>query len=98
MSNHSVPLPRDHTSTPSKTDFSLPLRLLAAWSGHGDFAAYHRRFGHLDAQMRCRCGQPTAPTTYCPSTFFVLQKCQANSSPCQHHPLGKYAFLLLYLD
>ncbi len=31
-------------------------RLLAARSGHGDFAAYHDRFNHMDAERRCRCG------------------------------------------
>ena len=36
-------------------------RLLAARSGHGDFAAYHDRFDHDDAERQCRCGLPTAP-------------------------------------
>lgn len=35
-------------------------RLLAARSGHGDFAEYHERFKHDDAECRCRCGLPTA--------------------------------------
>jgi len=36
-------------------------RLLAAWSGHGDFAQYHERFGHEDAKFECLCGRPKTP-------------------------------------
>lgn len=39
-------------------------RLLAARSGHGDFAAYHDRFNHPDAERRCRCGAFKAPTHF----------------------------------
>ena len=39
-------------------------RLLAARSGHGDFASYHERFGHEDAVIRCRCGARTTPTHF----------------------------------
>lgn len=39
-------------------------RLLAERTGHGHFAAYHRRFKHAveadDGRMRCTCGAPTA--------------------------------------
>ena len=38
--------------------------LLAARSGHGDFAAYHRRFNHEDADLHCICGQETSPTHF----------------------------------
>lgn len=31
--------------------------LLAARTGHGDFAWYHRRFHHDDAVLQCRCGK-----------------------------------------
>lgn len=31
-------------------------RILAARSGHGDFADYHERFNHVDAHLYCRCG------------------------------------------
>ncbi|RAL62915.1 hypothetical protein DID88_004756 [Monilinia fructigena] len=31
-------------------------RLLAARTAHGDFAQYHRRFGHTDAELNCLCG------------------------------------------
>ena len=32
-------------------------RLIAARTGHGDFAAYHRRFNHADATLNCECGR-----------------------------------------
>lgn len=35
--------------------------LLAARSGHGDYAAYHDTRGHVDAERLCRCGQLTTP-------------------------------------
>jgi len=37
-------------------------RLLAARSGHGDFADYHKRFGHADASMKCSCGRQKSPS------------------------------------
>jgi ribonuclease HI len=36
-------------------------RLLAARSGHGDFAEYHERFDHADALLYCSCGVEKAP-------------------------------------
>lgn len=39
-------------------------RLLAARSGHGDFAAYHRRLKHIDANLECVCGQEITPTHF----------------------------------
>lgn len=36
-------------------------RILAARSGHGDFAAYHERFNHMDIHLTCRCGAGKAP-------------------------------------
>src|SRR5699024_2428593 len=46
-------------------DLALPRatlgRLLAARTGHGDFAQYHERFGHEDAKMECSCGGPKSP-------------------------------------
>ena len=38
--------------------------LLAARSGHGDFAKYHKRFGHTLATIHCRCGARTIPTHF----------------------------------
>ncbi|RAL59181.1 hypothetical protein DID88_006737 [Monilinia fructigena] len=37
-------------------------RLLAArTAAHGDFAQYHRRFGHTDAELNCLCGYAKTP-------------------------------------
>ena len=37
-------------------------RLLAERSGHGDFAAYHRRFNHDESSITpCRCGEEKSP-------------------------------------
>lgn len=36
-------------------------RILAARSGHGDFADYHERFNHENASNYCRCGRRKAP-------------------------------------
>ena len=38
--------------------------LIAARAGHGDFASYHRRFKHLDANMECVGGIETSPTHF----------------------------------
>lgn len=49
-------------------ELALPRRLLhkliAARTGHGDFAAYHRRFHHSDANLECTCGLETSPTHF----------------------------------
>lgn len=39
-------------------------RLLAARSGHGDFADYHECFKHEDALMTCACGCRKEPTHF----------------------------------
>lgn len=31
-------------------------RIIALRTGHGYFASYHDRFGHKDANLRCKCG------------------------------------------
>ncbi|KAM4067567.1 reverse transcriptase (RNA-dependent DNA polymerase) [Hirsutella rhossiliensis] len=36
--------------------------LLAARSGHGDFADYHERFNHEEARIECSCGRRKSPT------------------------------------
>jgi hypothetical protein len=36
-------------------------KLYASRSGHGDFAAYHKRFAHTDAQTSCQCGREKTP-------------------------------------
>lgn len=38
--------------------------LIAARTGHGDFAAYHRRFKHENATLLCVCGKETNPTHF----------------------------------
>ncbi|CCU79231.1 reverse transcriptase, putative [Blumeria hordei DH14] len=40
-------------------------RILAARSGHGDFANYHERFNHENAPKYCRCDRP--PSTMIPN-------------------------------
>ncbi|EED20549.1 conserved hypothetical protein [Talaromyces stipitatus ATCC 10500] len=35
--------------------------VIAARTGHGDFADYHERFNHDDAYLLCRCGARKAP-------------------------------------
>ncbi|KAF7139722.1 hypothetical protein CNMCM5793_007559 [Aspergillus hiratsukae] len=54
------------TSSPRHLDeLHLPRRLLglilAARTGHGDFADYHERFNHVDAYLFCRCGARKTP-------------------------------------
>ncbi|KAM4060142.1 RNase H domain-containing protein [Hirsutella rhossiliensis] len=52
------------TSCPPELTLSRNLlhHLLAAGTHHGDFADYHKRFGHEDAQLTCSCGRRKAPT------------------------------------
>lgn len=38
--------------------------LIAARTGHGDFAAYNRRFHHWDANLECICGQENSSTHF----------------------------------
>ncbi|KAI0993551.1 hypothetical protein K3495_g14633 [Podosphaera aphanis] len=38
--------------------------LIAARTGHGNFAAYHRRFNFSDAPMECTCGEETSPNHF----------------------------------
>ena len=49
-------------------ELGLPRRLLheliAARTGHGNFAAYHRQFHHEDATLECVCGLETTPTHF----------------------------------
>ncbi|KAI0994358.1 hypothetical protein K3495_g13824 [Podosphaera aphanis] len=39
-------------------------QLIAARTGHGDFAAYHIRFGHEEARLNCLCGSLKTPTHF----------------------------------
>ncbi|POS87841.1 hypothetical protein EPUL_001568 [Erysiphe pulchra] len=49
-------------------ELSLPWRLLhkllAARTGHGDFATYHRRLNNIDAILECVCGRETTLTHF----------------------------------
>jgi ribonuclease HI len=36
-------------------------KLYASRSGHGDFAEYHERFKHVDAERMCQCGHNKTP-------------------------------------
>ena len=38
--------------------------LIAARTGHGNFAAYYRRFQFSDAPTECTCGEETTPTLF----------------------------------
>ena len=53
---------------PRPPELRLPRPLLgklyAARSQHGDFAAYHEKFGHQDAQRDCSCGKPKTPVHF----------------------------------
>ncbi|KAI0996073.1 hypothetical protein K3495_g12108 [Podosphaera aphanis] len=42
----------------------LLLELIAARTGHGNFAAHHCRFNNLGATMECPCGEDTTPTHF----------------------------------
>jgi hypothetical protein len=55
-----VPLPLRY---PAELKLARPLlgRLLAARSGHGDFASYHERFNHEHAHLLCSCGKRKSP-------------------------------------
>lgn len=47
-------------------------RVIAARTGHGDFATYHTRFRHTEANLNCKCGSPKTPIHF----FFcrILQR------------------------
>ena len=62
-------------------DFSLFLltlqrpitgHILASRTLHGDFAAYHKRFRHADAEIKCSCGKHKTPLH-----FFFCRKGKA---------------------
>jgi hypothetical protein len=48
---------------PDELKIPRPLlaRILAARTGHGDFATYHELFHHEDAYLLCRCGARKSP-------------------------------------
>ncbi|KAI1000193.1 hypothetical protein K3495_g8005 [Podosphaera aphanis] len=46
-------------------------QIIAARTGHGDFAAYHTRFNHEEANNNCRCGSPNPRHTSSSAGYFV---------------------------
>jgi ribonuclease HI len=54
------------TKAPPELSLPRPLlaRLIAARSGHGDFADYHERFNHETANIFCSCGQRKSTTHF----------------------------------
>lgn len=89
----------DFTRTPSKALTALPRQLLhhylAIRTGHGDFAWYHRRFNHPDAELRCACGRWKDPehVIYCRRV-----DAQYNLWPNKPVPRPQGNQRLLYLD
>ncbi|KAF5250756.1 hypothetical protein FOXYS1_14851 [Fusarium oxysporum] len=65
-------------------ELSLPRaalhHLLAARSLHGDFAAYHEKFDHVNARLVCSCGRRKAPDNifYCRK---VPPRCRVRLTP-----------------
>ena len=57
--------------------------LLAARSGHGDFADYHRRFQHLEALLTCSCGREKSPDHF---FFCRLERSRARLQGGPRHP------------
>ncbi|EDN95206.1 hypothetical protein SS1G_11082 [Sclerotinia sclerotiorum 1980 UF-70] len=80
------------TSPRNPKELSLPRpflgRLIAIRSGHGDFASYHERFLHQDAQLLCRCGARKSPVH-----FFFCSIAKRNHP----WPKGKPADILPFL-
>jgi hypothetical protein len=65
---------------PAELKLPRPLlaRILAARTGHGDFAGYHERFNHEDAHLLCCCGVRKSPIHF----FFccVAKRCMPRPS------------------
>lgn len=65
---------RPHTKSSRDQEHKLPRwvlgRLIAARTGHGDFAAYHERFQHVDYLATCSCKRQKSPVHFffCPPT------------------------------
>ena len=51
-------------------------RLLAAQTGHGNFAQYHEHFGHDNAKLECSCESLKTP-----HHFYCWKGCKAFSHP-----------------
>ena len=60
-------------------------RLLAARSGHGDFAGYHERFSHTDSNNHCSCGERKTP-----QHVFFCGKLRGNRLLPRHAPRAAF--------
>src|SRR5699024_1479810 len=58
-------------------------RLLAARSGHGDFAEYHERFKHDEALLTCSCGRRKEPAHF----YFCREGRKAAAHPWGQQPV-----------
>ena len=58
------------TTSPEELTLSRPIlaKLLAIRTKHGDFAWYHRKYKHDDAELLCSCGKDKSPEhlVHCP--------------------------------
>jgi ribonuclease HI len=57
-------------------------KLYAARSGHGDFADYHERFNHEDAEIHCSCNRRKTPEHF----FFCKKSKNATRRAKWHQP------------
>jgi ribonuclease HI len=75
-------------------ELSLPRyalgKLYAARSGHGDFAEYHRRFKHDDAELYCSCKRLKTPEHF----FFCKKGKRATRRADWHQPRNTIPELL----
>ena len=58
-------------------------RLLAARSGHGDFAEYHERFKHENALLTCSCSHRKEPSHF----YHCREGRKAARHPWGHQPV-----------
>jgi hypothetical protein len=63
--------------------------LLAARTRHGDFADYHERFNHEDAELNCPCGRRKSPTHlfYCRK---ILRRLRPRLAPEPEAAIRRY--------
>src|SRR5947209_8158049 len=54
-------LPSPNLAPSPKVPRSILAKIYASRLGDGDFADYHERWNHEDAQLHCRCGVRKAP-------------------------------------
>lgn len=64
-------------------------RILASRTLHGDFADYHERFCHLNAEIKCSCGKRKSPLH-----FFFCRRGKANKTLSKQPPSEAIPWLL----